>query len=185
MSFRNTTERWGNLSIALHWITVLLVFGLVLVGFVMEELPNTPMKRDVYVLHKSIGLTVLFITVLRLGWRLIQPTPALPESLPVWHRRAAMLGHGGLYALLLLIPASGWLNNWASNFSTPYFGWTLLDKAGAVDSALKESAQMAHEWGVYALLLLLVAHAGAALSHHYRRKNTVLRRMAPWVKPAA
>lgn len=185
MPIRNTTDRWGSLSIALHWITVLLVLGLVAVGFVMEELPNTPMKRDVYALHKSFGLTVLALTALRLGWRLVQPTPALPATMPGWQRRAAQLGHAGLYALLVAIPASGWTYNWASNFSTPFFGWTLLDKAGSVDRELKALAGAVHEWGVYALLVLLVAHAGAAFYHHYQLKDRVLARMAPWLAPKA
>ncbi len=184
MPIRNTIDRWGSVSITLHWLTALLVLGLVAVGFVMGELPNTPMKRDVYALHKSLGLTVLGLTALRLGWRLLQPTPALPDGLPAWQQWAAKLGHFGLYALLLLIPASGWVYNWASNFSTPFFGWTLLDKAGSVDSALKANAHLVHEWGVYALLALLVAHAGAAFWHHYQLKDRVLSRMAPWLKPS-
>jgi cytochrome b561 len=184
MPIRNTTERWGHLSIALHWVTVLLILSLVVVGFVMEDLPNTPLKRDVYALHKSFGLTVLLLTALRLGWRLVQPTPALPAGMPGWQRAAAHAGHLGLYGLLVLIPASGWTYNWASNFSTPFFGWTLMDRAGAVDAALKANAKLVHEWGVYALLALLVAHAGAAFYHHYQLKDRVLARMAPWMKPA-
>ena len=64
MPIRNTTERWGHLSIALHWITVAVILSLVVVGFVMEDLPNTPFKRDVYLLHKSFGLTVLALGVI-------------------------------------------------------------------------------------------------------------------------
>ncbi len=185
MPIRNTTERWGGVSIALHWISVLLILSLVVVGFVMQELPNTPLKRDVYVLHKSFGLTVLALTALRLGWRLVQPTPTLPAAMPAWQRWSAKLGHAGLYALLVAIPASGWTYNWASNFVTPYFGWTLMDKAGAVDRDLKALAGDVHEYGVYALLALLVAHAGAAFYHHYQLKDRVLNRMAPWFKPVA
>lgn len=185
MPIRNTTERWGHLSIALHWVTVLLILGLVIVGFVMQELPNTPTKRDVYLLHKSFGLTVLFLTGARLLWRLLQPTPALPSTMPAWQRWGAHVGHVGLYGLLILIPASGWAYNYASNFVTPYFGWTLMDKAGAIDAVMKANTRLVHEWGVYALLALLVAHAGAAFYHHYQLKDRVLNRMAPWFKPVA
>lgn len=185
MPIRNTAERWGHASIALHWITVLLVFGLVIVGFIMQELPNTPFKRDVYALHKSFGLTVLGLTALRLLWRALQPTPTLPAPMPAWQRWAARLGHGGLYALLLGIPASGFAYNWASNFSTPFFGLTLLERAGSIDRELRALAGDLHEWGVYALLALLVAHAGAAFYHHYGLKDRVLARMAPWMRPPA
>jgi cytochrome b561 len=105
--------------------------------------------------------------------------------MPAWQRWAARGGHLGLYGLMIAIPASGWTYNWASNFATPYFGWTLLERAGAVDRELKAIAGVVHEWGVYALLALLVAHAGAAFYHHYQLKDAVLRRMAPWIKPAA
>jgi cytochrome b561 len=88
MPIHNTTERWGHLSIALHWLTVVMILSLVTVGFVMEDLPNTPFKRDVYLLHKSFGLTVLALTALRLGWRFVQPTPALPDGMPAWQRWA-------------------------------------------------------------------------------------------------
>jgi cytochrome b561 len=155
MPIHNTTERWGHLSIALHWLTVVMILSLVTVGFVMEDLPNT------------------------------QPTPALPDGMPAWQRWAAHGGHLGLYGLMIAIPASGWAYNWASNFATPYFGWTLMARAGAVDRELKAIAGAVHEWGVYALLALLVAHAGAAFYHHYQLKDAVLRRMAPWLKPAA
>ena len=76
MPIRNTAERWGGVSIALHWLTLLAIAGLVIVGFVMQELPNSPTKIQVYGLHKSFGLTVLALTVLRLLWRLVAGTPA-------------------------------------------------------------------------------------------------------------
>ncbi len=185
MPIRNSTERWGSVSIALHWLTVVMILSLVTVGFLMDELPNTPLKRDVYLLHKSFGLTVLGLTALRLLWRVLQPTPALPSDMPTSQRWAAHLGHAGLYALMLAIPASGWLYNWASNFATPWFGFTVMARAGAVDKELKAAAQLAHEWGVYALLALLLAHAGAAFWHHYKLGDNILVRMAPWMKPRA
>ena len=183
MPIRNSAERWGSISLALHWVTVLLILGLVVVGYVMQELPNTPLKRDVYALHKSFGLTVLFLTALRLGWRLVQPTPVLPATMPAWQRWSAHLGHFGLYGLLLLMPLSGWAYNWASNFRTPFFGITLLERAGEIDRELRAVASDVHEYAAYALIALLLAHAGAAFYHHYQLKDRVLHRMAPWFKP--
>ena len=181
----NTTDRWGHASIALHWITALAVLGLLVVGFTMESLPNTPFKRDVYLLHKSLGLTIGGLTVLRLLWRWVQPTPALPEGTPASQRLAAHAGHVGLYVLLLAMPASGLLYNWASNFTTPWFGLTVLDRAGQVDRELKAIAGDVHELAGWALAALLLAHAGAAFWHHYRLRDRVLWRMAPWIRPPA
>lgn len=185
MRFANSPEQWGHVSIALHWATALIVLCLLIVGFTMEDLPNSPLKRDVYLLHKSFGLSVLFLTALRLGWRLAQPAPSLPMDTSRLQRWAAHLGHAGLYLLLIAIPVSGWAYNWASNFATPLFGWTLMDKPGAIDRTIRGLAHEVHEWGVYALLVLLLAHAGAAFWHHYRLKDAVLTRMAPWIKPAS
>lgn len=181
MPLTNTPERWGHLSIALHWFTALLVIGLLLIGFFMDELPNTPLKRDVFIWHKSFGLTVFALTAMRIGWRLAQPTPSLPADMPAWERFAAKLGHAGLYLLLLGMPASGALMNWASNFPTPLFGMTLIERAGQVDRALKSLGHELHEWGGWALLALLLVHAGAALWHHHHRRDGVLARMAPWL----
>ena len=183
MPFRNTSERWGSLSIALHWLTVVLLLSQVAVGLTMESLPNTPFKRDVYLLHKSFGLTVLGLTALRLGWRFFQSTPALPADTGRAQRFAARFSHGAMYFLLIAIPASGWTFNWASNFSTPWFGLTVMERAGSVNRELKAAAGEAHEWGVYVLLALLLVHAGAAFWHHYRLKDRVLWRMAPWLRP--
>ena len=183
MPYRNTREHWGRVSIALHWLTAGLVLGLLLVGFLMESLPNSPFKRDVYVWHKSFGLIVGALTLLRIGWRLAQPAPALPPGTPAWKRLAAHTGHAGLYLLLLLMPISGALYNYAANFRTPLFDLTLLERAGNVDRELRAIAGALHEWGAWLLVALLLAHTAAALSHHYRLKDRVLHRMAPWIRP--
>lgn len=185
MPLRNTAERWGTPSIALHWVTALAVLGLLVVGFTMDSLPNTPFKRDVYLLHKSLGLTVGGLTVLRLLWRWLQPTPALPDGTSRVQRLAATAGHAGLYALLLVMPASGLLYNWASNFATPWFGITVMARAGQVDRELKAISGEVHEIAGLALAALLLAHAGAAFWHHYRLRDRVLWRMAPWIRPPA
>jgi len=183
MPYRNTREHWGHVSIALHWLTAVLVLGLLLVGFLMESLPNTPFKREVYVWHKSFGLIVGALTLLRIGWRLAQPSPRLPAEMARWKRYAARAGHAGLYLLLLLMPVSGALYNYASNFRTPLFDLVLLERAGSIDRELRAVAGAIHEWAAWALVALLLAHAAAALSHHYRWKDRVLHRMAPWIKP--
>ncbi|WP_295359823.1 cytochrome b, partial [Arenimonas sp.] len=109
MPIRNTTERWGWVSLSIHWLTVAMVLGLVAVGLLMQELPNSPTKIQVYNLHKSFGLTVLALTVLRLLWRLFAGTPAPVAGTPAWQRFAAQASHGALYVILLAMPLSGWL----------------------------------------------------------------------------
>ena len=172
----NSPEAWGRISIGLHWLTAVLVIGLSLVGLLMTELPNSPFKLQVYALHKSFGLTVLALTVLRLGWRLLAGSPsALPG--PRLQQLAARAVHALMYALLLAMPLSGWLYNSASGFPLRWFGLPLPRLFTGFNPTLKELAHTLHETGFYLLALLLLAHAGAALFHHYVKKDQTLKRM--------
>lgn len=185
MRLRNDSEHWGAISLALHWLTVVLVIGLALVGLVMTELPNSPLKISIYAWHKSFGLTVLGLTLLRLAWRFTGGAPA-PAPMPVWQRWAAAGTHGLLYVLLLAIPLTGWLYNSAAGFPLKWFGLFSLPRLSAYDPALKQFAGEAHETLFYLLALLVLLHAAAALKHHYLDRDDTLRRMFPWLpKPRA
>ncbi|PRH83859.1 cytochrome b [Arenimonas caeni] len=185
MPIRNTTERWGGVSISIHWLTVLMVFALVVVGFVMQELPNSPTKIDVYAMHKSFGLTVLALTLLRLLWRLFAGTPAPVPGTPRWQSAVAQATHGALYVILLAMPLSGWLYNSASGFPLKWFGLFGLPKLSGYDPEVKAFALAMHEWLFIALLVIVVAHAAAALKHHYFDRDATLSRMSPGLKPPA
>ena len=100
----STVQRYGALAQMLHWGTVLLVGALVGIAITMDDLPLGPEKFKLYNLHKSIGLTVLAVTLLRLIWRRISPPPPLPAAMPEWERRAAKASHFLLYAILLTQP---------------------------------------------------------------------------------
>lgn len=185
MPIRNTAERWGGVSIALHWLTLLAIAGLVVVGFVMQELPNSPSKIQVYALHKSVGLTVLALTVLRLLWRLVAGTPAPVPGTPRWQSFVAQATHGALYVILLAMPLSGWLYNSASGFPLKWFGLFALPKLSGYDAGVKAFALAAHEWLFIALAVIVAAHAAAALKHHYLDRDATLSRMLPGLPPPA
>ena len=172
----NSPEAWGRISIGLHWLTAVLVIGLSLVGLLMTELPNSPFKLQVYALHKSFGLTVLALTLLRLVWHWLSKRPK-PLPAPAWQQRSARGVHWALYALLLAMPLSGWLYNSASGFPLRWFGLPLPRLFTGFNPTLKELAHTLHETGFYLLALLLLAHAGAALFHHYVKKDQTLKRM--------
>ena len=174
---RNSKERWGQVSIALHWLTALLVIGLAVVGLVMTELPNSALKVQIYALHKSFGLTVLALAALRLLWRAIAGTPDEVPA-PRLQQLAAKSVHWALYALLFALPLSGWLFNSAAGFPLKWFGLVALPKLfTGYNPELKHLAHELHETGFYLLALLLLAHAGAALYHHYVKKDDTLNRM--------
>lgn len=183
MPIRNTAERWGWISLSLHWLTLLAIAGLVVVGFVMQELPNSPTKIQVYALHKSFGLTVLALTVLRLLWRLVAGTPAPVPGTPRWQSFVAQATHGALYVILLAMPLSGWLYNSASGFPLKWFGLFALPKLSGYDAGVKAFALAAHEWLFIALALIVAVHAAAALKHHYLDRDATLSRMLPGLPP--
>lgn len=182
MPIRNTSERWGMVSIGLHWLTLLLILGLALVGMSMDELPNSPLKVQVYAMHKSFGLTVLGLTLLRLLWRLLAGAPNPVPGMARWQHWAASGTHGLLYALLLAMPLSGWLYNSASGFPLKWFGLLSLPKLAGYNPGLKHFALEAHETIFYVLAGVLLLHAAAALKHHYVDRDATLRRMLPWLR---
>lgn len=183
MPLRNGAEDWGLVARTLHWTIALAVIGLVLLGLVMQELPNSPNKVQLYALHKSVGLSVLGLLVLRLVWRLVDPRPPYPAAMPRWQRALARVTHGLLYLLLLAMPLSGWLYNSAANFPLRWFGLFKVPPLTAANPELKPLALAAHEWGFYLLAALLALHVGAALKHHYLDRDRTLVAMLPLAAP--
>ncbi len=173
---RNTAKTWGRLSISLHWLTAILIIGLAVVGLIMTELPTSPMKMQIYALHKSFGLTVLALTVIRLSWRMFS---GAPEDIPASKAQlfAAKTVHGLMYILLFAIPLSGWLYNSASGFPLKWFGISLPKLFTGFNPTIKSLAHSLHENLFYALALLLLLHAGTALWHHYIKRDDLLNRM--------
>ena len=181
MTLRNNSQAWGSLSIGLHWLTLIMILSLAAVGMNMDDLPNGPLKIQVYAMHKSFGLTVLALTAIRLTWRLFSVTPEPGPGTPKWQEWIAKLVHGALYFLLFAMPISGWLYNSAAGFPLKYFGLFSLPKLSTYNPELKHLAGDAHETFFYILALLMLMHAGAALKHHYLDKDNTLTRMLPWL----
>lgn len=179
MILGNDRQRWGALSIGLHWLTVALIVALAVIGLIMTDMPNSMDKLRIYALHKSLGLTVLGLTALRLGWRLCAGAPGPVPGTPPWQRRTAAWTHGLLYTLLMALPLSGWVYNSVSNFALQWFGLFNLPKLVPADPELKSLALATHNWLFYLLAMLVLVHAGAALWHHYRHRDTTLTRMLP------
>ncbi len=179
MRLRNSEHGWGAIPQLLHWTIAMLVIGLATVGLLMQTLPNSPAKLQVYALHKSFGITVLALTLLRLGWRLFDRRPAYPPGMPRWERRLAAATHALLYLLLLAMPLSGWLYNSASAFSLRWFGLFALPPLAGRDPQLKALALALHQWGFYLLAALFAVHVAAALKHHCLDRDRTLTMMLP------
>lgn len=179
MTWKNSADRWGAVSQSLHWLVVALILVMAWLGLTMTGLPNTPRKVDMYALHKSIGLGILALVLLRLAWRLHAGAPGPVPGSPRWQHRVAAATHGGLYLLLLAIPVSGWVINSASGFPLRWFGLFRVPQLAGRDEALQELAETWHEWMFWALVVLALAHTAAAIWHHVFLHDATLARMLP------
>jgi cytochrome b561 len=179
MSFARNEVRWGGVSQSLHWLVVVLVIAMAALGLSMVELPNTASKARLYGIHKSIGLTILALMLLRLAWRLHAGAPPAIAAMPRWQARVAALTHGALYVLLIAMPLSGWLINSSSGFPLRWFGLFTVPQWGGRDDALNALAKGWHEALFWVLLVLALGHAFAAIWHHLFQRDATLARMLP------
>ena len=179
MSLKNT-DRWGATSQLLHWTIAVLILSIGAVGLVMGELPRSPKWFWVYTLHKSLGLTVLALVLVRIAWRLYAGAPPPVEGTPRWQARLASLTHGAIYVLILAMPLSGWLYDSASGLRPfRWFGLAEVSKLSPPHEALADAMHETHELLFWVLIALVIGHAGAALYHHFVRRDATLARMLP------
>lgn len=190
MRLKNSPEGWGLPARLLHWGMALLILGLLGLGWYMVNVVGTGdlvLRFRLTQLHKSFGFVVFALALLRLGWRLANPTPTEPPG-HAWEKAAARAAHLALYGLMLALPLSGWLMASASPMNDPgafpfqvrnmVFGlFELPDPIHPGDRRLEALFKAVHWWAALALAVLLIAHAGAALMHHLIRRDRVLLRM--------
>ena len=177
-----TGSRYGGAAIALHWLTAVLIVANVALGLSMVPLPIIPRKLQWYAWHKWIGITVFLLTCTRLGWRWVRPAPP-PVPMPVWQRRAADVSHMLLFALLLLIPVSGWLYSSATGVQVVYLGLVPLPDLVPADKALARLLKGTHVALNFALAAMVFLHTAAALKHHFVDRDPALMRMLPRTRP--
>jgi cytochrome b561 len=175
----NTAHSWGVLARFFHWTVALLILAQIALGVTAVAWRISPLKLELFVWHKSVGMLILMLMLARLAWRLGHRTPALPPDTPVWERYAAHASHGLLYALAIALPISGWVINSAAAVPFSVFWLVPLPAIVAPDEHLEDLAKLAHLWLIVALCLLVVVHIGAALRHHLMKRNDVLIRMLP------
>lgn len=179
MTLRNTPERWGAISQGLHWLTVLLIIAIASIGLTMGELPAGITKIRVYALHKSLGLTLLALVLVRIAWRTYAGAPPPVPGMPRWQARVADISHWSLYALMLFMPLTGWWLNSTAGYPLQWFGLVDLPAIAATNEARHELGESLHEAGFWVLATLVAVHAGAALWHHFVQRDATLMRMLP------
>lgn len=173
-----TEPRYSLIAIVLHWVMVLLIFTQFGLGWYMVDLPEGPDKSWYFALHKSIGLTVAMLALLRLIWRLTHRPPPLPDALPLWQQKLAHANHSLLYVFMFLQPVSGYISSSFSGYETSYFGIP-LPHWGWKDQVLNELFTDVHVASSVVLVCLILLHIIGALSHVSLPQANVLRRMWP------
>lgn len=178
MRWRATSEHWGWITISIHWLTALAVLSLFALGLWMVELDYYHgWYRQGPHLHKSIGVLVLTLTLVRLLWRRIGGTPTPVAGIPAWQHRAAVLAHVLLYILLLGVTLSGYLISTADGRAVEVFNWFELPATLHGLDGQEDIAGTVHLTLAITLISLAGLHALAALKHHVLDKDRTLRRM--------
>jgi len=173
-------ERWSRPVQWLHWISLLAILAVAIMGLVMTDLPRgTPLRTFFYATHKSIGITVLALGLLRLLSRMFTRAPPRMEG-PRWQQRLASTHHALLYVLLLAMPLSGWLLNSVAGQPLKWFGLFALPALTEKNGDLRAFADGAHTWMFWTLTFMVSVHLLAALHHHWIRKDGVLARIWPF-----
>jgi cytochrome b561 len=193
MPGQNSASRYTSAAIVLHWLIALLMLLACLIFWFIEDIPEDYIRPAIDT-HKSLGITVLGLAIMRLLWRYTHPAPALPDDLPLWEQLGAKAAHIGLYLLIFLLPLSGWLHDsaWkkAADFPMELFylvPWPRIPWIMNQPPELKEQLHaifgIAHEYLGYALYALVFLHIAGAFKHQFLDKKDFLSRMW-WSKKA-
>ncbi len=188
-----SAQTYTKVAITLHWVIALLIVIQLGTGIIMGyHLVDKSVLFPMFQFHKSVGLTVLVLSILRLLWRLTHKAPPLPSTMPAWEKFGAKASHYLLYIFMIGVPLTGWLIVSSSSFGFPtsWFNLFIWPHIPGIENLpddtkhqVNEIAENLHGWLAYSTLALLVLHVAAALKHHFIDRDHVMHHMIPWVKP--
>lgn len=186
-----TNTTYSNPAKLLHW----LVAGLIVSQYVLAKMAEHAREQDetlnqlaLLANHKSVGITILALAIIRLLVRFASKPPTLPHSIPKWQRVASHTSHGLLYGFLFALPITGWLMSSAKAYSVSWFNLFALPDFVSPSESLAETLHAAHHYLAEALFVVALIHILAALKHHFIDKDDILKRMSglgSWVIFAA
>lgn len=180
MQCRNTNKTYGSVSKFFHWLIVIIFLLQVIVGATMDDVPNKFLRSDIFIFHKSLGLTLLFVMILFIAWTISSKKPKWPVEMAAWERLFARTTQILLYLSLLLLPITGWWMSTASGHP-PRFYWLFAWPMPGV-SLNKPLARFFGGWHtnlVWIASSLIIIHVVGALKHHFVNNDDVLRNMLP------
>jgi cytochrome b561 len=179
ISFRNTSRSYGLVSQSFHWLVVALVLAQYTWAWRIASAEGLRARYELVTQHKTLGMTVLALALLRLAWRTFDRPPPLPATLPRWEARAARITHRLLYALLIALPLSGWLYSSAAGLGDHWWGPVRFPSPLPASEPLEDALGLVHRTFGIALGLVAGLHVLAALRHHFLLGDDILRRMLP------
>jgi cytochrome b561 len=179
MTYGTKSGGYPALSKWLHWLVAAAVLTTVPVAIAMGRAASGPLQDRLYDLHKSLGVLILVLMVLRVINRLVAGAPAPEPGIDAWQKSVSSAVHGSLYVLLLAMAIVGYLANSTYGAATPFFGLFNVPNIVGKNEPLSEVLFAIHRWAGWLTVALVVMHAGAALFHHFVRRDNVLRRMLP------
>jgi cytochrome b561 len=165
-------------SKVLHWLIAVIVIMMLSLSFFLDDLPDQ-YRSTAFMLHKSLGLTVLFLMYVRILTIWLSGKPPLPDSVPLIEKMASRSLHYSFYILLIAMPLSGWIMSVAANRVPTFFGLFRLPLPIEPNKVLASFMKEAHEIMAWILVGMVILHVLAALKHHFINKNNVLKRMLP------
>lgn len=176
-------QRYSTTAIVLHWVLALAIITAFVVGLTLEDMPFSPAKIKIMNWHKWAGVSILFLSVLRLAWRLTHRPPALPkaieQAMPGWQMKAFHGTHHLMYLMFFAVPLLGWAYSSAKGFPIVWFGVLPLPDLVGPNKELAEILEEAHGAAAWGLIGLVVLHVAAALKHQFIDKDGLLTRMRP------
>ncbi|VUD48770.1 Cytochrome b561 [Thalassocella blandensis] len=175
---KNSSEAYGWVSIALHWITAVTVVGLFALGLWMMSLDyyDTWYKKGPD-LHRSIGVLLVLLVIFRLVWRLVNPKPADLPTHKKWEKVSAHIAHWLFYILIILMFPTGYFITTAEGQSLYVFDWFAIPSSITGVDLMADISGEIHEIIAFTIIGLAVVHALGALKHHFLDKDSTLKRM--------
>jgi cytochrome b561 len=163
-------------AVVLHWLIAALLLGQIAFGWFLESVPRGSPMRGFYVnLHKSTGLTLALLILVRIAWRLLNSPPPLPSFVPSWERFGAKWSHVALYVCMLGMPLSGYIASNFSKYGVKFFNAVMLPPWGVEDPRVYAIFNTTHVVLSYLFVTLIVVHILAALRHAIRGDGVVSR----------
>jgi cytochrome b561 len=182
MPMQAVPHRYTVVAQTLHWVIAALIATQFTLAWMADDLPLGMHKLALLARHKSFGMTLLMLGVLRLTWRLFNPAPPLPEDTSKIETFLARATHIAFYVFLFAMPLTGWLMSSAKNYSVSWFGLFTWPNLIGPDDHRFEVLKETHDVLSNVLFAIVILHVLAALKHHFWNKDDVLKRMLPFTK---